>query len=191
MVATDGSLSSVDPATGEPWTTWPTWPSFLPIIREMLVYAAAGQHNQRQLLVGMPISGTFHTRILNDVGANLRMIRPDKHSDGVPLRNGADGWQWIYDQTYEAGCYTLVGAMAGDSQQFAVNVDTTESDLAKVAVEVLPPEVVVRNSWTDSDAVTNAGLIARSGWDRSLLWAAFGLLFLESSLAWLFGRGAT
>ena len=44
LIATDGSLSSVDAASGEPWTTWPTWPSFLPLVRELLAYAMSGQH---------------------------------------------------------------------------------------------------------------------------------------------------
>ena len=36
VMATDGSLASIDPATGEPWTAMPAWPSFLPIVRGLV-----------------------------------------------------------------------------------------------------------------------------------------------------------
>ncbi len=53
VVATDASLSSIDPTSGEPWTNWPTWPSFLPMIRELLAYAASSAQSQGEPLVGI------------------------------------------------------------------------------------------------------------------------------------------
>ena len=39
LVATEGSLSSIDPATKNPWTTMPAWPSFVPLVQEILALA--------------------------------------------------------------------------------------------------------------------------------------------------------
>jgi hypothetical protein len=189
IVATDGSLTSVDPTTGEPWTTWPTWPSFLPIVRELLACATSGQNNQWQQPVGAPLSGTLAAPSSDANGTSLQIIRPDGRTDSLSLRSTSDGWQWTYDKTDVSGIYTLRGAPADASTQFAVNIDTAEGDLAKADAESLPPELLVRERWQTSDRTAVAGLALRSSWNLSLLWAAFALLFVESFLAWLFGRG--
>ncbi|MEX2111652.1 MAG: BatA domain-containing protein, partial [Pirellulales bacterium] len=52
LVATDGSLSSVDPASNDPWTTMPAWPSFVPLVQEVLAWAVRGQMNEHNVTVG-------------------------------------------------------------------------------------------------------------------------------------------
>ena len=59
LVATEGSLSSVDPATRNPWTTLPAWPSFVPIVQEILALAVRGQMNERNLEVGQLLGDTL------------------------------------------------------------------------------------------------------------------------------------
>ena len=78
LVATDGSLSSVDPTSGEAWTTWPTWPSFLPLVRELLAYASGGQQTRWQQLVGTPLGGSIGESASRSAGSGeLQMVRPD------------------------------------------------------------------------------------------------------------------
>jgi hypothetical protein len=199
LVATDGSLASVDPESGEPWTDWPAWPSFLPLIREMLLFAAGGGQ-PRQQLVGTPLRGDAieppgQTRLQPSAGeaasppSTVRIERPDGRTDVVAVENGgARGW-WSYSGTELSGVYV---ARRGDGlppQPFAVNVETSESDLTRIDPSLLPPDIQVR-SIPQADSAAGAGrLMSRAGWQAPLLASAFGLLLLESLLAWLFGRG--
>jgi hypothetical protein len=182
VVATDGSLTSVDVNTGQPWTSWPTWPSFLPIVREILAYAAIGS-NARQYRVGDSLAGS----ISGPVGStNLQIIRPDGRTDYVNLRNTPIGPQWTYEETDVSGFYTLRGAESPAT--FAVNVDTKESDLTKADSDSLPPDVKVHETLQSSDDGAVITHLSRAGWNRSLLWSALAILFAESLLAWQFGR---
>jgi hypothetical protein len=190
LVATAGSLASVD-AGGEPWTNWPTWPSFLPIIRELLAFAAGGRHNQFEQPVGTRLGGTLPATPPSERNPNaLQIVRPDGRTDPVSLHSSAAVWEWSYDATEISGIYSLRGLPPGELQQFAVNVDTRESDLAKAEPQQLPPQLTVRDAWLQraSDGVRTH--LSSASWDRSLLWIALALLFVESFMAWQFGRGA-
>jgi hypothetical protein len=177
LVATAGSLASSDPESGEPWTAWPAWPSFLPVIREILAYAAAGQQGAWQTTVGSPL--VLPTSLDAGNGA-LEVTRPD----GRKTSALAD--------TDLSGIYTVRRPGSDFVAQFAVNVDTRESDLAQVEPGELPSELLVRAQAhsTASGGAGAEGLAPRAAWQRSLLWTALGLLFVELCLAWTFGRGA-
>jgi hypothetical protein len=195
LVATDGSLSSVDPTTGEPWTSWPTWPSFLPIVREMLAYAAGGPADEWQQLVGTSLGGELSQVPANSSDADekrLHVVRPDGRSDPVAVQLSVSPAQWSYNDTNLSGIYSLRGMPPGKSQQFAVNVDNTESDLTRMNARDLPADITVRDTHTrqkSADTVVES-LQTYSAWSGPLLWMAVSLLFLESFLAWRFGRGA-
>lgn len=189
VVATDGSLTSVDPETGEPWTTWPTWPSFLPVVRELLAYASGGRHEQMQQPVGTTINGTLPASSSNANDTKLQIVRPNGRTDPLNVRSTPEGWQWSYDKTDVSGIYTLRGAPADAKQQFATNVDTSESNLAKADTASLPSQLLIRDTWQQADRTSVAGLSPRSNWNLPLLWVALMLVFLESFLAWQFGRG--
>ncbi len=191
LVATDGSLSSVDPTSGEPWTTWPTWPSFLPLVRELLAYASGGQQTQWQQLVGTPLSGSIGEPVSHPVGSReLQMMRPDGRAASVSMRSTPAGSEWSYADTDVSGIYTLRGLPQGRKYQFAINVETAEGDLAKIDPQQLPPEIKVRNNWQGE---ASGGLVeasAQAAWNTSILWGVLALLFAESFMAWQFGRGA-
>jgi hypothetical protein len=188
-VATDGSLSSVDPASGEPWTTWPTWPSFLPVVRELLAYAMGGQQAQWQQLVGSPLSGSIGAGS-SPAGrdSDLHMVRPGGRIAPISLRSTAVGWEWNFTDTGSSGVYTLRGLPHGATQAFAVNVDTAESDLVRVDPQQLPKVVEVRRTWQGGE--TGLGATPESAWNQPILWGALALLFAESFMAWQFARGA-
>jgi hypothetical protein len=189
LVATDGSLSSVDPMSGDAWTTWPTWPSFLPLIRELLSYACGGQQTQWQQLVGMPLSGSIGGAESHSGSSELKMVRPDERTVSVSTRSTPAGSEWGYSDTDVSGIYTLRGLPQGRTQQFAVNVDTAEGDLAKIDPKQLPPAIKVQSSWQGESTGNPAQAMAESEWTTGILWAVLALLFAESFIAWQFGRG--
>jgi hypothetical protein len=210
LFASDCSLTSVDAVTGEPWTAWPTWPSFLPLIRETLAYAAGGQHDAQQQLVGTPFGsrgewsrgvveerssgvgktiGDSSTTPLLHYSTDRQISRPDGSTDTVRVESGLDGGQWSYDATDLSGVYTVRGAVGVEPQLFAVNVDTIESDVTKVDPQQLPPEIAIRQTPQAADNLAADELLPRAGWQRALVTAALVLLFVESLLAWYFGRG--
>jgi hypothetical protein len=189
LVATDGSLSSADAETGEPWTNWPTWPSFLPIIRELLAYATSGRQQEWQQLVGTPLASRGVLAPASAVNSTLKIERPDKRTDAVSLHSTPSGTEWSYADTDLSGLYTLHGLPDDKSRTFALNVDTRESDLAQVDPQQLPSELHLLGAAADASPTSSAPGISRAGWNESLLWAALALIFAESFLAWQFGRG--
>jgi hypothetical protein len=185
VVATDGSLSSVDAATGEPWTIWPTWPSFLPIVRELLAYAVSGMQHDWQQPVGTPIAS--EGKLI--AGATPKVLRPDGRTAPVALHIVHREQQWIYRDTELAGIYSLASQSPIASKRFARNVDTRESDITRIELEDLPREFVVRSTSPAAEDGAPSTLVAHAAWSGRLLWLAFALLFVESFLAWRFGRG--
>jgi hypothetical protein len=195
LIATDGSLSSVDATTGEPWTNWPTWPSFLPLVRELLAYATSGQQQDWQHPVGTPLASrgvpapelAAHTHLPPNT---LKIERPDKKTAPVSIQSSPTGTEWSYNDTTLSGLYTLRGLPDNESRRFAVNVDTKESDLSQADAEILPPELLTLEGLQDAANNSNSATVSHAGWNESMLWAALMLLFVESFLAWQFGRGA-
>lgn len=191
LVATDGSLSSVDPASGEAWTTWPTWPSFLPLVRELLAYASGGQQMQWQQLVESPLSGSIGEPALGASGSGeLKMVRPDGRATAVSIRSTPTGSEWSYTDTDVSGIFTLRGLPQGRTQQFAINVDTAEGDLARIDPQQLPSEIKVRSNWQGEASGGDFQSAAQADWNTEILWGVLALLFAESFMAWQFGRGA-
>jgi hypothetical protein len=186
LVATAGSLASVDRASGEPWTTSPAWPSFLPVVREILAFAVGGGHNQWQAFVGEPLAAALPS---DTAGNDLELVRPDDRKVSLRVSATSRDRSWRYDDTDVAGIYTVQRGGA-DVARFAVNVDTRESDLGRVDPAKLPPEITVRGDWRSAEKVVASGVVPERFWNRSLLWAAAVLALMELCLAWLFGRGA-
>jgi hypothetical protein len=187
LVATDASLSSVDSQSGEPWTIWPTWPSFLPIVREMLSFVVGSQHARWQQQVGTPLAGRVPG---STTSSQLQIRRPDGRLAASALHDTPSGREWSYADTDTTGIYAVQGLSADQSQQFAVNLDTEESDLVKADASRFPREVKVQDNWQIGPARQTTDLLTQSSWNRPLLWSTLGLLFMEAFLAWLFGRGA-
>jgi hypothetical protein len=191
LVATDGSLSSMDATTGEPWTLWPTWPSFLPIVRELLTYVSGGVESSQEQLVGSSLYGLLpNSESSVAKGQELRVMLPGGRMSAISVQPTAEGLAWTFDGTELSGIYLLHGLPNTNVKPFAVNVDSTESDLARLDTKDLPPEIVIRTvtgSGVDGDG--NDTQFSRAGWSGALLAAALAIMFIESFLAWQFGRG--
>ena len=168
LVATAGSLASVDRASGEPWTTWPAWPSFLPVVRDASRLAVGGQHDQWQALVGEPLVGTLP---MTSGSRELELTRSGRSQSFAAGGNFARADVAIRRHGRRGN---LFGSKAGgtDVARFAVNVNTQESDLAKVDPHQLPAEIAVRTDWRNSDTVVASGVLPGKIWNRSLLWGA-------------------
>lgn len=191
LVGTDGSLSSIDPTSGEPWTTWPTWPSYLPIVHELLAFACGGQQMLWQRLVGAPLTGSLGNEAAASIGSGgLRIARPDGRTEPVSLQSIPGGQEWSYTNTDVSGIYALRGLPKEQTQRFAVNVDTAEGDLAKINPQQLPSAIKVRSTWKGESGRAQIQTAAQAGLNTPLLWGALALLFAESLMAWQFGRGA-
>jgi hypothetical protein len=188
LVATAGSLASIDAASGEPWTAWPAWPSFLPVVRTMLAYAVDGAAADAQRVVGEPLGGHL-TWESSSGGEPLELIRPDGQTVAVHTTPSAVGREWNYADTKVSGVYTLRDPAAGDTQRFAVNADTRESDLAQLAPDRLPPELMLQRDARAGGEYNGGSILPAMAWHRPLLWSALSLVFVELCLAWLFGRG--
>jgi hypothetical protein len=193
IVATDGSLSSVDPATGEPWNLWPTWPSYLPIVRELLAYVGGSDGQLLQQIAGDTLHGYF-ADLTPDVAAHrpLQVTRPDGAVAFANIETTSDGAEWSFDDTDVSGVYSLRGIPETIPRQFAVNTDTTESDLARIGQDELPSKLVSQDAIQIArDSGDRSNSVVQAAWSQSLLWAALAIMFLESLVAWHFGRGGT
>jgi hypothetical protein len=195
LVATAGSLASVDAATGEPWTAWPAWPSFLPVVREILAFAVGGNQVESQSTVGTPLSAPLAP---DSTVEQLEITRPDGRTATVSATTSPTGRRWSYADTDLSGIYSVRNPSSSDTKNFAVNVDTRESDLVQADLQKLPPALAVVRGSPDPAPVGAAvgrpyhitgSIVPRAAWHRPLLWTAFSLVFVELCLAWLFGRG--
>ena len=177
--------TSADPA----WSALPLWTSFVPLAQEIVKWCAESQTQHRNLLVGEPIEAWTSAPV---AGVPRSVQSPDGRAISTQLRTAGDYSALRCDETLQSGIYVArFGPPVNRSQEFAVNVDTAESDLARVEPEELRDDVwpgipfAHQTSWQDAHTLTAAGPI-RSGspLQVDLLYAVLGLLFFETFYAW-------
>jgi hypothetical protein len=191
LVATSADLGP----DNDRWNYMPSLQNFLPLVRELLTAAVVGQFEKRNLTVGEPLSGS--TGLL-DPDARVNVKTPWNAAEQVPIRALDDHGRWSFLQTDESGVYEVrlpaAGGAATDAV-FAANVNTAESDLAKVGHDELrdelPAGVPILTSWQGLQK--GAAVVSVQRWfvDVWLLSAVCGLMLLETFLAWWFGRHGT
>ena len=179
VLATAASLASVDPQTHRPWTALPAWPSFLPLVRELLAYATGSRHDRYNVLVSEPLTcATGRAGIAT-------VIEPDGQER--PVSSDPAPAHVLLPETRQVGLYVAQRA-GGAEQRWAVNLDTRESDLARVDTAALPAELAVDDGRLRRAAGHGGQPIRR--WQHELLLAVLGLLLVESALAARFGGRA-
>lgn len=185
LLAIEGSLSSIDPATRNPWTTMPAWPSFVPLVHEILALAVGGQMTERNLTVGQVLGDAWQAQATR---AAVNVVNPSGGREDVRVEVDGQASRWNYADTQQSGVYRAeLGPPLERTESFAVNVDTSESDLTRAAPEELPREFQSRaQSGLDETAAPVLG--ARDGLHKTLLYCALGLLLTETFLAWRFGN---
>jgi hypothetical protein len=185
LLATECSLSSVDPVSKKPWTTIPAWPSFLPLVQELVALAVTGQMSEHNVEVGQALGESLEALPSR---AAVRVTGPEGTPDEVRMSLDAQASRWSYADTQLSGVYHVdVGAPVDRQEAFAVNVNTAESDLAKIAPDELPSQFATHGR-TNLDDIDAPSIRQRSGLHKSLLYLVLGLLFVETFLAWRFGR---
>jgi hypothetical protein len=184
VVALPASFASVDPVTKAPWSNWPMKYSFPPIAQNLLLAAVGPQGADRNLIVGRPLDSSMPA---TQPSGSLAIERPDgcKEQIRVAVRSGSE--HWSYSETGRSGVYRADFGSSGESHVFAVNIDPRESDLTKISPESLPEQVTVVEGAAAVEHRPLVSLGARVEGQRWFLYAALGLLLLETVLAWWFG----
>ena len=181
--------------TDSQWGTWAIWaPSFVPMMHEMVHFAAAGRNRSRQLKVGEPIVMTLPQRMFD---LDLRVERPDGSHVGVPLNDDKISLSAVFDQTGRAGIYQVQLATTVDrTELYAVNVDERESDLTVARQTDLSSElftdvnVALRGPGGPAIGVFRSSANSTmSLLSRILAWTVLCTLLLEPLLAWRFSWG--
>jgi hypothetical protein len=186
LIATSVSLSSTDVSRQPPtvWTALPTWPSFPPLVHKITQFAIGERQQGRNVLVGEPLNATL---TLDNQEVSASVVTPADGAELVPLRPDGSEQTWEYTGTATAGIYRVqIGADRNRLQQFAVNLNTQESDLSRFDPSLLP------DSWRDqrmAAADNRIGPAARDNWPlfRLALAGVLALLMAETVLAWRLG----
>jgi hypothetical protein len=185
LLATECSLSSIDPVAKKPWTTLPTWPSFVPLVQELVALAVTGQMAEHNVAVGQALGESLPAMPSR---AEVGVTNPAGAREEVRMTLDVQASRWSYADTQQSGVYRVeVGAPLDRREAFAVNVNTAESDLTKIAPEDLPKQFATERR-TNLDDPGAPAIRRRSGVHKNLLYAVLGLLFVETFLAWRFGR---
>jgi len=188
VVAIPASFDSVDRASGTPWSVMPAMQSFQPIVQEILAWTVRGQNHGRNSLVGEPISEAL---LPASDELSMTLFAPDGRTEQVRATRGGDETRWAFGETWWSGIYEVEPPGGGNRRLFAVNVDTRESDLAKLAPDELPPALIPLGQWQNLDEPTAGALAVRGELQRPLLYGALALLLFESCLAWFLGYRAS
>lgn len=192
VVALPASFANVDPASKESWSNWPLKYSFQPIVQNLLLAAIGPQGADRNTFVGKPLESSLPA---NTAASLLSLQRPDGRKEQIRTSARDDVNRWSYADTWLSGIYKAeFPSSAGDSPSgklFAVNVDTVESDLTKIAMSELPESLTVVPGLNGIDSHPATELGSRAGQQRWFLFVALGLLVLETVLAWWFGYRAS
>lgn len=186
VVATSSDIS---------WTAMPMWSSYLPIVHELLMAATGGQTQQRNVEVGESVGSSVPT-LASDVIVDL--TTPAGETASLRLAPQGTYGRWDFAETDHSGIYTAeLGPPVGTQQLFAINVDTRQSDLEPIAIDELREAVwagvpfLHHTTWQNIDQQPAAEVRRRASLHKTLLYAALGLLFLDTLLAWRFGHQAT
>jgi hypothetical protein len=189
LVATAVSpLSTTDVAGAPtPWTALASWPSFVSLAQEMVALAVGDRAEQRNLLVAQPIQRLRHGAPTSD---RATIVRPDGREQRVELHVDGRSSRWIYTNTNTSGVYqALYDRSVEESELFAVNLETRESNLARVDPQRLP-EPLRRDFPTTQLTETATPIPDQSQLFRVLLGLVLVLVLGETLLAWRFGTAS-
>ena len=184
-----GRLILAATPSGTSGSDLPFKPAYVPLVHQIISYLAAGPAAQHNIGLGEPISARFD---VNEAGKPIRLSRPDGQVEIRKAALGPHGVAFSYGNTWTAGIYRA-GTGGGDStQQFAVNLPASESDLTsaderQIRTALGPIQFQFANSGDRLDALVRRSRRGTEVW-RSLIIAVLPLLFLESLLAQRFGR---
>jgi hypothetical protein len=187
LVATDASTTSiVDPQSRRPWTLMPPTASFPPLVEGLWRLAVGGQIAQRNTDVGQPLGGLLPPL---KSGATPVVIVPGSREEKPLSIDEADAGRWSFAGTDRCGIYTVnIPSNPPTTQKFAVNVNTREGNLARVALDDLPREFLQEGVARAATATTTLVAPRRFPIHQVLLCVVLGVLLTESVVAWRLGN---
>jgi hypothetical protein len=190
----DGRVMLVTTALDDHWGNWALWPSFVPMMHELTRYAAAGDFGRRGRLVGERIVRRIRIENRSQAAFVLESSTAEVQQLQVRLSNSAA--EIVSPPLRTRGAYALrLGGPDDRIEQFVVNIDPAESDLAKIESETLrtlfPPQSEFRylRTWQPRTAGTSGEQLARNSLTTWFLTAALCLLLVEQLMAWRFVLG--
>jgi hypothetical protein len=188
------------------WSAWPVHPTFPPLIHEMVRFAVSGRSQERQRLVGEPLSRMLAPR---ELATPVVVKSPDGSEHTLRPVQTERTAQVVFPETAMRGFYEMAvnsaaapkqpvpaaRSQAGRRELFAVNVDTRESDLESLDEKSLHSTTFAgipylhRSEWTAGPRDLADSAAERSGLSIWLLAAVLALLLVEPLLAWSFRYG--
>ena len=167
------------------WSELGSWPSFLPLMQEMVVLAVSRDQLQRNLLVGNVLRG----RPPEGIGQlSAEIVIPQGESQRLAIHEVDDRLRWAFDQTAWSGLYEVrYGGPSSPKDLFAVNIDSRESALLRIAGSQLPAALRREMVAVDDQMapVEGSGPLPLFQW---LLAAVLGLVLTETWLSHRQGR---
>ena len=166
------------------WSALPLWPSFAPLVHEIVAFCAAERFQGQNVVVDDSVDFTLPASC---VGGTATVETPDGRELAVRPRPVGGCAVLECRNNYASGFYVVRLDAAEQRRLYAVNVDRSESNLARVGLDELHaelwPEVAVR------DRVAVSGVDARTDdMPVALLYCVLGLLIADSLLSWKLGR---
>jgi len=169
-----------------PWTAIASWPSFPPLVQEMLNLSLSGRTEGRNQTVGDDLRGDA-ARATPETP--VEVVLPSGQEERLPLVLDATGAHWMFTSGRQSGPYEVkIGAPVSTTEHYALNIDPRESNLERLPVDSLPPELTTEMTQEGSLPASFSEPIARS-YFRELLLAVMGLALVDIMLAWRLGRG--
>ena len=188
-----GRALLISTAVDTRWGAWPVQRSFPPLMHEIVHFAVTGRWEERQRLVGEPLTRVFPVRAFS---MQAKVNRPDNTTVNVRLTESEQFANFAYRQTDRRGLYEVEsGVPLNRSELFALNVDPRESDLSKASESDLKTELfpgtdfTYLTKWREIRRRDQAAVTDRGGLTRWLLAATFCLIIVEQMMAWKFYHG--
>jgi hypothetical protein len=185
-----GTLIQVATSADTGWTTWPLHRSYVPVMEQIVLQAAAGRTAERNVRVGQPLDLALPE---SAAGAAASVVVPGGRSVSSRIARAGGVGQLHFEETELSGSYLVkIGPPEPREATFAANPDPAESDPAKLdragLVEAVPGwTFAYMTNW--KELTGNAGAVSRRGeLHRPLLYALLVFLLVESYLAWRFGH---
>lgn len=206
VAAWPASLAAVDVQSGEPWSLMPALPSFQPVVQELLAALVTQTIPRFQTTVGAPLVGPWswqtpsEARIeLPDLTSNSGRLPAALGGSGsggetrpvaLALQNDPQrpGWsRWTFAETANSGFIRVTPLEIASPTLFAVNLETSESDLTHWSPAEWPVGWQVVSD-VDNTPSSTSGTSVTSGLQSALLIGVLVLAVVESLVAWRLGR---
>jgi len=189
-----GPVLLVTTSLDERWGLWPLWPSFVPLIQELALFAVSGRETEQGLRVGDTLEASVPPGAAD---SEVLIVPPQGEAERIRPQAGSEDPRLAYGPATQVGVYEArIPPPTVRSEFFAVNFDTTESDLSRFSLDELragPLAGIESNPLGSPTEATPVGRLvptpAASGWTRPLLYLLLYLLFAEQLLAWNFQAG--